>query len=155
MSAGHTAVTDEVSDALGEDGENGARAEAIPMEPCGLPEHEDCGIRDVLDRLGDTWSVLAVVELSTGRRRFNELQRAIHGISQRMLTVTLRRLERDGLVLRTVYATVPATVTYELTDVGRSLTFLVKQLADWSLDHKAAIAESRQQYDARSQTATV
>lgn len=117
------------------------------MEPCGLPDHPDCGIRDVLNRIGDTWSVLVVVELSSGTRRFRELQRGVHGISQRMLTLTLRRLERDGLVLRTVYATVPATVTYELTDRGRSLTTLVQQLADWSLTHKDAIAESRHQYD--------
>jgi DNA-binding HxlR family transcriptional regulator len=129
MSAGHTAVTD-------------------TLEPCGLPEHPDCGIRDVLDRIGDKWSVLAIVELSSGVRRFRELQRAVHGISQRMLTLTLRRLERDGLVLRTAYPTVPVTVTYELTARGRSLTHLVRQLADWSLAHKDAIAESRQAWDA-------
>jgi DNA-binding HxlR family transcriptional regulator len=129
MSAGHTAVT-------------GA------LEPCGLPEHPDCGIRDVLDRIGDKWSVLAIVELSSGVRRFRQLQRGLHGISQRMLTLTLRRLERDGLVLRTAYPTVPVTVTYELTERGRSLTHLVRQLADWSLAHKDAIAESRQAWDA-------
>ncbi|MFG1917963.1 winged helix-turn-helix transcriptional regulator [Micromonospora sp. NPDC048898] len=129
MSVGHTVVT-------------------AALEPCGLPEHPDCGIRDVLDRIGDKWSVLAIVELSVGTRRFRELQRAIHGISQRMLTLTLRRLERDGLVLRTVFPTVPATVTYELTDRGRSLTHLVRQLTDWSLAHKDAIAESRQAWDA-------
>ncbi|MEU4770973.1 helix-turn-helix domain-containing protein [Micromonospora sp. NPDC023644] len=128
MSAGHTAVTD-------------------ALEPCGLPEHPDCGIRDVLDRIGDKWSVLAIVELSSGVRRFRELQRAIDGISQRMLTLTLRRLERDGLVLRTAYPTVPVTVTYELTARGRSLTHLVRQLADWSLAHKDAIAESRRAWD--------
>ncbi|MER7335344.1 MULTISPECIES: helix-turn-helix domain-containing protein [unclassified Micromonospora] len=129
MSAGHTAVTD-------------------ALEPCGLPEHPDCGIRDVLDRIGDKWTVLAIVELSSGVRRFRELQRGIHGISQRMLTLTLRRLERDGLVLRTAYPTVPVTVTYELTARGRSLTHLVRQLADWSLAHKDAIAESRRAWDA-------
>ena len=145
MSAGHTAVTVQVSDLEAADVvEDGT----VALEPCGLPEHPDCGIRDVLDRLGDTWSVLAVVELSSGVRRFSELQRALHGISQRMLTLTLRRLERDGLVLRTVYPTVPATVTYELTARGRSLTPLVQELADWSLQHRAAIAESRRQYDA-------
>ena len=78
MSVAHTAVTPPV------------------IEPCGLPEHPDCGIRDVLDRIGDKWSVLAIAELGSGRRRFRELQRGIHGISQRMLTLTLRRLERDG-----------------------------------------------------------
>ncbi|MEU4779349.1 helix-turn-helix domain-containing protein [Micromonospora sp. NPDC023633] len=136
MSVGHTAVTD-------------------ALEPCGLPEHPDCGIRDVLDRIGDKWSVLAIVELSSGVRRFRELQRAIDGISQRMLTLTLRRLERDGLVLRTAYPTVPVTVTYELTARGRSLTHLVRQLADWSLAHKDAIAESRRAWDAANPGAGV
>lgn len=122
--------------------------EVTPLvEPCGLPEHPDCGIRDVLDRVGDKWSVLTDVELASGTRRFRELQRGIHGISQRMLTLTLRRLERDGLVLRTVYPTVPASVTYELTDRGQSLVQLVKQLADWSLNNKEAIAQSRRQWD--------
>jgi DNA-binding HxlR family transcriptional regulator len=113
-----------------------------------LPEHPDCNIRDVLDRLGDRWSVLVIVELSSGLRRFSELQRGIHGISQRMLTLTLRRLERDGLVLRTAYPTVPLTVTYELTDRGRSLASLVRQLADWSLANKDVIAQSRERWDA-------
>ncbi len=137
MSVTHTAVTPPV------------------IEPCGLPEHPDCGIRDVLDRLGDKWSVLAIAELGSGRRRFRELQRGIHGISQRMLTLTLRRLERDGLVLRTAYATVPVTVSYELTDRGESLTYLVRELADWSLAHKDAIAESRRRWDAANPEAGV
>lgn len=117
------------------------------LEPCGLPEHPDCGIRDVLDRVGDKWSVLVIVELASGTRRFRELQRAIDGISQRMLTLTVRRLERDGLLTRTVYPTVPAQVTYELTDRGASLTHHVKQLADWSLTNRNAIAQSRAEYD--------
>jgi DNA-binding HxlR family transcriptional regulator len=123
---------------------------AAPLEPCGRPdhpEHVDCGIRDVLDRVGDRWSVLVVVELASGPRRFRELQRAIDGISQRMLTLTVRRLERDGLVTRTVYPTVPAQVDYRLTDTGASLTHLVKALADWSLAHRDAIAASRLEYD--------
>ena len=118
------------------------------LEPCGKVEHPDCGIRDVLDRVGDKWSVLVVVELASGTRRFRELQRAIDGISQRMLTLTLRRLERDGLVERTVYPTVPPQVTYELTDSGRSLTHLVKALADWSIEQRPAIAAARNRYDA-------
>jgi len=72
---------------------------AAGLEPCGQPNHTDCGIRDVLDRVGDKWSVLVVVELANGTRRFSQLQRAIDGISQRMLTLTVRRLERDGLRL--------------------------------------------------------
>ncbi|MFD7546194.1 MULTISPECIES: winged helix-turn-helix transcriptional regulator [unclassified Streptomyces] len=118
-----------------------------PLEPCGREEHQDCGIRDVLDRVGDKWSVLVVVELAQGVRRFRELQRAIDGISQRMLTLTVRRLERDGLVVRTVHATVPAQVDYRLTDTGASLTHLVKALADWSLTHRGVIAEARGRYD--------
>ncbi|MGR8012104.1 winged helix-turn-helix transcriptional regulator [Streptomyces hypolithicus] len=128
MSVGHTAVTTE------------------PVVSCG-EEHEDCGIRDVLDRVGDKWSVLVIVELAQGVRRFSQLQRAISGISQRMLTLTVRRLERDGLVSRTVHPEVPPRVEYELTPMGHSLTFLLKSLADWSADHREAIAQSRQRWD--------
>lgn len=117
------------------------------LDPCGSEDHPDCGIRDVLDRIGDKWSVLVIVELAGGPRRFRELQRAIHGISQRMLTLTVRRLERDGLVLRTAYPTVPAQVDYRLTETGSGLTHLVKSLADWSLAHRGVIAEARSQYD--------
>lgn len=117
------------------------------LGPCGEADHPDCGIRDVLDRIGDKWSVLVIVELTSGTRRFRELQRAIDGISQRMLTLTVRRLERDGLVIRTVFPTVPPRVTYELTGRGSSLTHLVKQLAGWSLQHKEAIGQSREVCD--------
>ncbi|MFF5158427.1 winged helix-turn-helix transcriptional regulator [Streptomyces sp. NPDC000348] len=117
------------------------------LDPCGREDHPDCGIRDVLDRIGEKWSVLVIVELASGPRRFRELQRAVDGISQRMLTLTVRRLERDGLVLRTVYPTVPAQVDYRLTGTGAGLTHLVKALADWSLAHRAGIAEARRAYD--------
>ncbi|MFC7486964.1 winged helix-turn-helix transcriptional regulator [Knoellia sp. CPCC 206453] len=137
MSATNTDVTLQVTDG------------AALLDPCGRGEHPDCGIRDVLDRVGDKWSVLVVVELASGPRRFRELQRAIDGISQRMLTLTVRRLERDGLVLRTVYPTVPAQVDYRLTATGTSLTHLVKALADWSLAHRSSIASARAEYDAR------
>ncbi|MER5612251.1 winged helix-turn-helix transcriptional regulator [Streptomyces sp. NPDC057575] len=128
MSVGHTAVT------------------TGPVVSCG-DEHEDCGIREVLDRIGDKWSVLVVVELAQGVRRFRQLQRAVPGISQRMLTLTVRRLERDGLVTRTVHPTVPPQVEYELTTMGHSLTHLVKALADWSARHRDAIARARQEWD--------
>lgn len=118
------------------------------LDPCGQPDHSDCGIRDVLDRVGDKWSVLVIVELASGPRRFRQLQRAIDGISQRMLTLTVRRLERDGLVIRTVYPAVPAQVDYRLSGSGESLTHLVKALADWSLAHRDTIAEARRDYDA-------
>ncbi|MEG3632450.1 helix-turn-helix domain-containing protein [Micromonospora sp. S2-005] len=104
-------------------------------------------MRDVLDRIGDKWSVLVIVELASGPRRFRQLQRAIDGISQRMLTLTVRRLERDGLVRRTVYPTVPARVDYRLTETGASLTHLVRALTDWSLQHRTIIAQARQDYD--------
>jgi DNA-binding HxlR family transcriptional regulator len=131
MSPTHTGVTNTPAD----------------LEPCGSEDHPDCGIRDVLDRIGDKWSVLVIVELAGEPRRFRELQRAIHGISQRMLTLTVRRLERDGLVLRTVYPTVPTQVDYRLTETGAGLTHLVKALADWSLAHRGVIAEARSAYD--------
>ena len=86
--------------------------------PCGA---DDCGIRDVLDRLGDRWTVLVIVELSKGVRRFSALQRAIPGISQRMLTLTTKRLCRDGLVERIAYPTIPPPVDYRLTAMGHSL----------------------------------
>jgi DNA-binding HxlR family transcriptional regulator len=132
MSVGHTTVTPQVS-------------ATAPVGPCG---EDDCGIRDVLDRIGDKWTVLVIVELSKGVRRFRELQRAIPGISQRMLTVTTRRLCRDGLIERTVYATIPPQVEYRLTDMGRSLAKTVFGLADWARDHKNMIVASRQQWDA-------
>lgn len=138
MSVRHTEVTAEVS----------GPTEPAELEPCGQHDHPDCGIRDVLDRVGDKWSVLVIVELANGPRRFRQLQRAIDGISQRMLTLTVRRLERDGLVLRTVYPTVPAQVDYRLTGTGASLTHLVKALADWSLEHRPHIARAREVYDA-------
>lgn len=120
---------------------------AAELKPCGKSDHPSCGIRDVLDRLGDKWSVLVIVELVGGPRRFREIQRAIDGISQRMLTLTLRRLERDGLVLRVVYPTVPAQVEYRLTPLGAGLTHLLKSLADWSLENRAAMTQARQDYD--------
>ncbi|MEV0646501.1 helix-turn-helix domain-containing protein [Phytomonospora sp. NPDC050363] len=131
MSVAHTGVTVE------------AAAAAHPG-PCG---EDDCGIRDVLDRIGDKWTVLVIVELSKGTRRFRELQRAIPGISQRMLTVTTRRLTRDGLISRTPYPTIPPQVDYDLTSIGRSLAAAVFALSDWSREHKDAIASARAEWD--------
>lgn len=98
--------------------------------------------------------MLVVVELASGPRRFRQLQRAVDGISQRMLTLTVRRLERDGLVTRTVYPTVPPMVDYRLTGTGASLTHLVKALADWSLRHRDDIALARHAYDAEHPATT-
>lgn len=113
--------------------------------PCG---DDDCGVRDVLDRLGDRWTVLVVVELSKGVRRFRELERAVPGISQRMLTLTTKRLCRDGVVERVAYPTVPPQVEYRLTAMGRGLAEMISRLADWSRENKAAIASARDRWDA-------
>ena len=118
-----------------------------PLERCTQAHREDPGIRAVHDRLGDKWSLLVIVELTHGPLRFRQLQRAVGGISQRMLTLTVRRLERDGLVRRTVYPTVPAQVDYRLTEMGASLTHLLRALADWSLAHRKDIAQAQTDYD--------
>ena len=118
-----------------------------PLERCTQAHREDPGIRAIHDRLGDKWSLLVIVELTHGPLRFRQLQRAVGGISQRMLTLTVRRLERDGLVRRTVYPTVPTQVDYRLTEMGASLTHLLKALADWSLAHRKDIARAQTDYD--------
>jgi DNA-binding HxlR family transcriptional regulator len=112
----------------------------------GLPS--DCrAVSDVLARVGDKWSVLVVSLLGRGPRRFNELRRAIGGISQRMLTLTLRGLERDGLVTRTVFPTVPPRVDYELTPLGRDLLTPVSALGDWAIRNQPKIAAARERFD--------
>lgn len=109
---------------------------------------EDCrAVSAVLARIGDKWSVLTVSRLGGGPQRFNELKRDIGGISQRMLTLTLRGLERDGLVTRTVFPTVPPRVDYELTALGRSLLVPVSALGDWALKNMKRIEEARARFD--------
>lgn len=108
---------------------------------------EDCPAREILDRVGDKWSVLVIVLLGQRTHRFNELHRAIEGISQRMLTLTVRALQRDGLVSRTVYATVPARVDYELTDLGRTLLVPLGALHDWANAHRDDIQAARERHD--------
>ncbi|KIC17559.1 winged helix-turn-helix transcriptional regulator [Leisingera sp. ANG-Vp] len=108
----------------------------------------DCPVRDVLDRIGDAWSVLLVIELAKGPCRFNALRRVIEGISQRMLAVTLRNLERDGLVSRTVLDLSPPQVEYALTERGHSLFQTIRQLASWANEHQPGIRASRTAYDA-------
>jgi len=122
---------------------------ATPLAPCGQPEHEDCGLRLVLDRLGEKWTVMTIAELASGPRRYRQLQRALYGVTQRMLTLTLQRLERDGFVNRTVEPTVPPAVTYALTQRGEAFAIQVAGLVDWSRANKRAIEESRQDYDGR------
>ncbi|WP_239987569.1 winged helix-turn-helix transcriptional regulator [Sphingosinithalassobacter portus] len=104
-------------------------------------------MREVLARVGDKWSILIVMNLSDGPLRFSELQRTIDGISQRMLTLTLRGLERDGFVSRTVYPTNPPKVEYALTPLGDSLRCPVNALGDWVQKNLAAIEESRRAFD--------
>jgi DNA-binding HxlR family transcriptional regulator len=109
-------------------------------------------VREVLNRVGDKWSVLIVQLLADGPKRFSDLRRAIEGISQRMLTLTLKGLERDGLVTRTVYPTIPLRVEYELTDLGRTLRKPIQALARWSQENREQIQESRNRYDAKHPT---
>ncbi len=106
-----------------------------------------CEIRDLLDRLADKWSLLVIELLGNGTRRFSELNRDIEEISQRMLTLTLRHLERDGLVSRTVYPVVPPRVDYALTPLGESLLAAVHPLVSWTRAHRAEIATARERYD--------
>ncbi|GAA5033335.1 winged helix-turn-helix transcriptional regulator [Microbacterium fluvii] len=106
-------------------------------------------IRDVLDRIGDKWSLLVIGTLRDERLRFSELQRHIPGISQRMLTLTLRQLERDGLITRTVHAEVPPRVEYELTELGATLIEVATALAEWAIARHPLIEQSRAAYDAR------
>jgi DNA-binding HxlR family transcriptional regulator len=113
-----------------------------------------CLARDVLDRVGDKWSVIVIYQLAAGPRRFTELKRDVEGISQRMLTVTLRGLERDGLLTRTVYPVVPPRVDYQLTPLGETLLDSVSQLMGWTLDHLADIDQARKDYDARAPSTT-
>lgn len=109
---------------------------------------EDCrAVSDILQRIGDKWSLLVVRRLGDGPMRFNELRAAIGGISQKMLTVTLRTLERDGFVTRTVYPTIPPRVDYELTELGRELEIPVRGLAEWAIANSARINEARARYD--------
>jgi DNA-binding HxlR family transcriptional regulator len=119
------------------------------MLPGTLHVPEDCrAVSEVLDRVGDKWTVLVVSELGQGRKRFNELRRALGSISQRMLTLTLRALERDGLVLRTVFPTIPPRVEYELTKLGRSLLEPVNGLGLWARQNRSSIEEARRRFDA-------
>src|ERR1700751_5837115 len=113
----------------------------------------DCrAVASVLSRVGDKWSVLVIMLLVGGPRRLNELKRMIGGISQRMLTLTLRGLERDGLVTRTIFPTIPARVDYELTELGRGLAKPVKALGEWAMAHRDKIEGARDRFDQRNDT---
>ena len=114
----------------------------------------DCPVRDVLDRIGDKWSVLLLITLSDGPLRFSALRRAVPDISQRMLTQTLRDLQRDGLVDRTVHPTVPPSVEYALTSMGRSLLVPLSTLVAWADGHHQAIRDARARFGGGAEGAT-
>ena len=117
-------------------------------------ESSDCrGVASILARVGDKWSLFVIMLLGNGPRRFNEIKRMVGGISQRMLTLTLRGLERDGLVTRTVFPTIPPRVDYELTDLGRGLWQPVEALGKWARDHQIEIEDARARFDRRNDAA--
>ncbi|PPC78733.1 transcriptional regulator [Pokkaliibacter plantistimulans] len=125
---------------------------AIPPENLASAEISDpyahCRVvLEVLERIGNKWTVMVVGVLAQGPTRFNTIQRAIHGISHRMLTMTLRALERDGLVKRTAFATIPPKVEYELTHLGRSLIVPLQALGEWAMQHQTEIECARAQFD--------
>ena len=118
----------------------------LPTAPC---ETAECrGVSDILGQVGDKWTVQVVVALCERPRRFNDLKRHVAGISQQMLTRTLKALERDGMVERTVRTNTPPQVDYALTALGRSLSEAVRQLADWAAEHHAVIRENRHRHEA-------
>src|SRR6266849_661838 len=122
--------------------------EGTALIPGNLHVPEDCrAVSEILARVGDKWTVLVVGVLGDGPKRFSEIRRALGSISQRMLTLTLRGLERDGLVTRTVFPTIPPRVDYELTKLGRSLLKPVNGLGLWARQNRGAIADARRRFD--------
>ena len=119
----------------------------------GVHATQACELRDLLDRLADKWSLLVVELLGHSTLRFSELRHQIDGISQRMLTLTLRQLERDGLVRRTVYPVIPPRVEYQLTSLGETLLETIEPLVAWARAHRDEVAAARAAYDARDPTA--
>ena len=116
-----------------------------------VPAHDPAAcpaVSEILSRIGDKWSVLIIVQLGDGSRRFNEIKRMVGGISQRMLTLTLRGLERDGIVTRTVTPSIPPRVDYALTELGRDLLVPVQELGAWAIRHQPCIQAARAQFDA-------
>jgi DNA-binding HxlR family transcriptional regulator len=121
-----------------------------PAEPLS-PQHIRCrSITPILQRIGDKWSILIVMMLARGPQRFNELKRMVEGISQRMLTLNLRGLEREGLVSRRIFPTIPPKVEYALTDLGHSLCGHVIALGQWAEENFDAIEAARQAFDAKA-----
>ena len=121
----------------------------VPPSPC-LRSAGCKNVAPVLNRVGDKWSMMIVMMLADGSMRFSELKRAIDGISQRMLTLSLRGLERDGLVERTVTPSIPPRVDYELTELGHSLREPVRALGEWAIEHIGCIRDAQERFDAAS-----
>jgi DNA-binding HxlR family transcriptional regulator len=135
----------------------GSSAVTEPESSCGCDgptdafqwdAREDCDVRQILDRIADKWSLLVISLLERKTMRFGELGREIDGISKRMLTVTLRSLERDGLIHRTIYAEVPPRVEYRLSDLGCTLLGTIQALVNWTEEHREEIARARERFDA-------
>lgn len=126
-----------------------ATGDGFHSDGTGQPFHlSDCSaIKHIIARIGDKWAVLVVRMLGGGPQRFNELKKAIGSVSQRMLTLTLRGLERDGLVSRTVYPSIPPRVDYALTPLGHSLIVPIKALSDWAMVHHSEIKAAQEQFD--------
>jgi DNA-binding HxlR family transcriptional regulator len=117
-----------------------------------VAEHGHAGCRattETLARIGDKWTVMVVGTLSKGPIRYNQIRRVVEGISQRMLTLTLKSLEQDGLVSRTVYPTIPPRVEYELTDLGRTLIVPLRAVHDWAVEHQPAMLAAREKFAER------
>jgi DNA-binding HxlR family transcriptional regulator len=124
--------------------------EGTPMSPRHINKERCPAVREVLNRVGDKWSVQIVALLGAGPMRFSDLRRSIEGISQRMLTLTLRGLERDGLVTRTVFPEIPPRVEYELTKLGDTLLEPIQGLAEWASQYRTSIQEARDKFDSRA-----
>jgi DNA-binding HxlR family transcriptional regulator len=144
LESGHADPGCEPSEAVGE-----LPVAVYDSEPRTVGELPSCRAREVLQRVGDKWSVLAIDLLGQGTMRFSELHRAIDGITARMLTVTLRGLERDGIVTRTIHPVIPPRVEYALTPMGRTLLDTIGQLVTWADSHLPEIDAARAAYDAR------
>lgn len=129
--------------------ETDVRQSAGGAEQLWDPFDAGCPSRRLLDRIGDRWSVLVLLALADGPMRFSQLRRVVEGVSQKMLTQTLRALERDGLLDRTVFAEVPPRVQYELTALGRDLLGPLQVLSGWAVQHMSAVAAAQRAYDAR------
>ncbi|MEU7261868.1 helix-turn-helix domain-containing protein [Streptomyces rimosus] len=147
-SPGHTGVT-HPAQACGDGTHGHAPGEGCDYDARQWDVREGCEVRQILDRVADKWSLLVIALLDRRTLRFTELRREVDGISQRMLTVTLRQLERDGLVRRTVHPVVPPRVDYELTPLGATLHDTIQALVTWTEVHQSEIAEARAAYDRR------